>query len=110
MSAEKRWERKPGWTCGHCAQSVTEEHAVVMVYEADEDNPACTRVEYVDPCLGVLPGVAFACCGHGGNGYIAFENGTTVDLHVNKVTGHPGWSPGRRFDAHPPIVMVGGDE
>lgn len=37
-----------------------------------------------DPCLGKLPGVLFACCGHGGKtkvnseGYIFFENGTTV--------------------------------
>lgn len=28
-----------------------------------------------DPCLGMLPGVIFACCGHGENtGYIVFEN------------------------------------
>jgi hypothetical protein len=35
-----------------------------------------------DPCLGVLPGVLYACCGHGDkpfkSGYIAFENGVTV--------------------------------
>lgn len=32
-----------------------------------------------DPCLGMLPGVRFACCGHGGpGGYIAFDNGTTI--------------------------------
>lgn len=37
------------------------------------------RVEYADPCLGVLPGVKFACCGHGLNqGYIFFEDDTTV--------------------------------
>lgn len=34
----------------------------------------------VDPCMGVLPGVDFACCGHGGlgNGYIRFNNGIVV--------------------------------
>lgn len=29
-----------------------------------------------DPCLGTLPGVSFACCGHGRTeGYIMFDNG-----------------------------------
>lgn len=34
-----------------------------------------------DPCLGELPGVKYACCGHGGRsgsptvGYIYFDNG-----------------------------------
>ncbi len=27
-----------------------------------------------DACLGELPGVKFACCGHGKEGYIRFEN------------------------------------
>ena len=32
-----------------------------------------------DPCIANLPGVKFACCGHGTrNGYIAFENGITI--------------------------------
>lgn len=36
-----------------------------------------------DPCLGELPGVDFACCGHAGltdqlGGYIAFSNGKTI--------------------------------
>ncbi len=33
-----------------------------------------------DPCLGLLPGVLNACCGHGErkNSYIQFENGVTV--------------------------------
>ena len=35
----------------------------------------------VDPCLGVLPGVDNACCGHGTNerSYIRFENGVVVE-------------------------------
>jgi len=34
----------------------------------------------VDPCLGVLPGVDNACCGHGvrENSYIRFINGVVV--------------------------------
>ncbi|MCS4503869.1 hypothetical protein NYO91_07235 [Arhodomonas aquaeolei] len=33
-----------------------------------------------DPCLGELPGVTNACCGHGhaGDAYIQFANGVTV--------------------------------
>lgn len=33
-----------------------------------------------DPCLGQLPGVRGACCGHGRreHSYITFENGVTV--------------------------------
>lgn len=57
-------QRDPGWVCPECH---------------------LTRgVDRCDPCIGKLPGVLFACCGHGGNtpensqGYIYFENGTTV--------------------------------
>lgn len=32
-----------------------------------------------DPCLGALPGVSNACCGHGWQrGYIAFTNGVVI--------------------------------
>lgn len=33
-----------------------------------------------DPCLGNLPGVLYACCGHGkpGRAYILFENGIHI--------------------------------
>lgn len=32
-----------------------------------------------DPCLGTLPGVDYACCGHGKvPGYILFSNGVSV--------------------------------
>ena len=41
-----------------------------------------------DPCLGKLPGVLAACCGHGGTGhnqdgtgYILFENGVEIRGH-----------------------------
>lgn len=44
---------------------------------------ACGRAivhETPDPCLGMLPGVAFACCGHGvpGLSYVTFTDGTTL--------------------------------
>lgn len=46
------------------------------------DNEA---VEY-DTCLGYLPGVAEACCGHGGRGYIIFKNGTRIAFDNLTVT------------------------
>lgn len=56
--------------CGACGQRV------------DKEKP--------DPCLGWLPGVNFACCGHGeGNGYIAFSNFTTVRFKGGLVIEHP---------------------
>ena len=57
-----------GWTCPKCG----------MIRGEDK----------VDPCLGMLPGVIFACCGHGNNGYcggyIYFENG--VIIRFDKLT------------------------
>ena len=45
--------------CGHCGKKNTPEGH--------------------DGCLGTLPGVMNACCGHGTEeGYIQFENGVTI--------------------------------
>lgn len=43
----------------------------------------------VDPCLGVLPGVDNACCGHGRReeSYIRFSNGVTVTGFRQRVPG-----------------------
>lgn len=41
-----------------------------------------------DPCLGMLPGVTFACCGHGKNGgYILFENGRLIRFRTVYMVG-----------------------
>ena len=46
--------------------------------------PKCKKLptpEGHDACLGNLPGVEEACCGHGkGGGYILFENGVLIWL------------------------------
>jgi hypothetical protein len=48
-----------------------------------------------DPCLGELPGVKFACCGHGGHrhncigGYIYFTNGKLI--RFDKLTAIEEW-------------------
>lgn len=42
-----------------------------------------------DPCLGELPGVKYACCGHGGKGncqgYLYFDNGVRLAVMVHQV-------------------------
>ena len=51
-----------------------------------------------DPCLGMLPGVVGACCGHGKpGGYIAFQSGVVVrDFRISKDIGiyRPPFEPG----------------
>jgi len=51
------WKGRP---CGHCGKHET--------------------AEGHDACLGTLPGVSNACCGHGvrSESFISFENGITV--------------------------------
>lgn len=69
---QDRKQRKPGWQCPECK----------LVRGQD----------LIDPCLGRLPGVIFACCGHGGKGdtpgYIYFENGTTIRFNRLTVEHH----------------------
>jgi hypothetical protein len=37
------------------------------------------KTGYHDPCIENLPGVDYACCGHGaGPGYVAFSNGVVI--------------------------------
>ena len=39
-----------------------------------------------DACLGTLPGVQAACCGHGkGEGYVMLETGHTIRGHFDHV-------------------------
>lgn len=68
MSDPHQWE--PGWVCPVCKQT--------------------RGPDGHDPCLGELPGVKYACCGHGGSGqsrgYIYFENGVCVGVTVSDVT------------------------
>lgn len=41
-----------------------------------------------DPCLANLPGVRFACCGHGvEDGYVTFENGARIGGDFRQITG-----------------------
>lgn len=39
-----------------------------------------------DPCIENLPGVDYACCGHGQQeGYISFTDGRVVRFHLTEV-------------------------
>ena len=64
-------------TCANCGLKVKKEHRT---------NPEMKRPQYADPCMGILPGVKFSCCGHGKhNGYLFFENGTRMSISVVDV-------------------------
>lgn len=46
-----------------------------------------------DPCIANLPGVKFACCGHGvDDGYIWFEDGTFITGKIKSSFLKPSWS------------------
>lgn len=61
-------------------------------------NLVCTKKDhtggsnFADPCMGILPGVIHACCGHGeeDRGYVFFENGVTIrfDLINTELKGY----------------------
>ena len=77
---------------GHWANPVTDKKGNFLYSQdtyteeritKDTPCPRCGRVrdsiDDPDPCLGSLPGVKEACCGHGKEeGYIEFENGVTI--------------------------------
>lgn len=61
---------KKNWTCSLCDQR-----------RGDDGH---------DPCFGHLPGIQFACCGHGGDGlceaYLYFENGVRIGMIVTSIS------------------------
>ena len=69
----------------------------VYRYAADDefidynDIPPCPKCGWrplesgEDACLGHLPGVVNACCGHGGEGYVEFENGVVIRFYGCEV-------------------------
>lgn len=68
--ANQQWvdwaEVRPGATCPKCKKART--------------------VHSDDPCIACLPGVLYACCGHGETGgYLYFENGIRIGMQVLMV-------------------------
>jgi hypothetical protein len=65
----------------------------------------CRTQEGHDPCIANLPGVLFACCGHGGNdAYIKFEDGRCLRFDPKEVDLD---LPTRRHGDVPVFVMKG---
>jgi hypothetical protein len=61
-SVADTWQNRP---CGHCGKHNTPEGH--------------------DACLGTLPGVINACCGHGHDkAYVQFENGIIIRGRIEK--------------------------
>lgn len=62
--------------------------------------PHCGKIptkEGEDGCLGHLPGVTHACCGHGvEDGYICFESGIEIDFKLTRIPSRTSPSPGWR--------------
>lgn len=58
----------------------------ILVEESAQEKPACghcgldNREDGADACLGAIPGVVAACCGHGEDkmAYMMFENGHVI--------------------------------
>ena len=62
-------EDQPEWIDGECA----------LCHQ-------CKTEEGHDPCIANLPGVMYACCGHGtGDGYIKFVDGRTIRFDPKEV-------------------------
>lgn len=70
---------------------------------------ALPTLEGHDGCLGILPGVKYACCGHGVcDGYILFENGVRVTLKQEQgmFDGISGMN-GKREALHASVILDG---
>jgi len=81
--SEGVYRGKKGWVCSLCKQA---------------RGPTGD-----DPCIPALPGVKYACCGHGGDGhhlaYLYFQNGTRIGMIVTSVS----------YDDGRPSIQVHGD-
>jgi len=64
-------ETDSGWRYSDNNEEVTKERPCARCGKHSDKNGH-------DSCMGHLPGVTAACCGHGKEGYICFENGTIV--------------------------------
>lgn len=68
--SDQKYQGRKGWVCPVCKKARAEN--------------GC------DPCIPNLPGVLYACCGHGGEGvhegYIYFENGIRIGFDLKSVS------------------------
>lgn len=87
-----------GCSYGHFGHVIYQDKDGNWLYKADDtplsEQKACLKCNMMpmdngnDPCLGDLPGVVGACCGHGlpeQQGYILFENGVRIKLNNAEI-------------------------
>ena len=59
-----------------------------------------------DPCIENLPGVDFACCGHGkSGGYVSFKNGTVIRFIPLCIETWHGQEMQKRLDLCGPTLL-----
>lgn len=81
MTVKSHWRghaiaiTKNGWFYSDTKQRVRDNPDRKCGYCQKENRP-----DDIDPCLGELPGVTNACCGHGvkAESYIQFNNGVRI--------------------------------
>lgn len=75
------WNGKDGWNYvdnGEPANGPVEHDCALCGKRPTEDDH--------DPCIANLPGVEFACCGHGvTEGYVKFTNGIVLRGHFDHI-------------------------
>lgn len=79
----RRWARMEHWYVEYLdTKEIIDMETGLVVDTMDPDCNLCGKKRTKDghdPCIANLPGVKFACCGHGTDqGYIFFENGTII--------------------------------
>jgi len=92
-------ELSEGCSYGDFGREIYQDKNGVWLYKEDNTPisikkpcPKCNEFKLDngnDPCLGDLPGVVGACCGHGRKeqqGYILFENGVRIILNNALIT------------------------
>jgi hypothetical protein len=57
--------------------------------------------EFPDPCLGLLPGVGYACCGHGRTGEAVYVNSLTGPAAARRMRELGGDPPAAAFRLDP---------
>lgn len=78
-------EHNQRWSDTH---EIIKQHSLAACMKIDRACVSCKKFQNedgTDPCLGKLPGVVAACCGHGERGYIAFENGVNIHFYTYMI-------------------------
>jgi hypothetical protein len=69
--------------------------------EGELGGQSVTVTEFPDPCLGMLPGVGYACCGHGRSGRAVYVNSLHGPAAAQKMRELGGDPPPQAFHLDP---------